>query len=56
MRYVTCSAVEGDKFAFFNLPEGMGETVQTMAEFESRVMAGGILPMLGMTIAPQKAE
>lgn len=56
VRYVTCSAVEGDKFAFFNLPEGMGETVQTMAEFESRVMAGGILPMLGMTIAPQKAE
>lgn len=56
VRYVTCNAVEGDKFAFYNLPEGMGEAVQTMAEFESRVMAGGILPLLGMTIAPKETE
>lgn len=56
VRYVTCNAVDGDKFAFYNLPEGMGDAVQTMAEFESRVMAGGALPLLGMTIVPKETE
>lgn len=56
VRYVTCNAVDGDNFAFYNLPEGMGDAVQTMTEFESRVMAGGVLPLLGMTIAPKETE
>lgn len=51
VRYVTCSRAEGEDFTFYNLPEGMGDAVQTMAEFESRIMAGGTRPLLGMTLS-----
>lgn len=56
MRYVTCQQVDENNFAFYNLPDGMGDMVQTMAEFESRVMAGGALPLLGMTLSQKGTE
>lgn len=54
VRCVTCNKTEGENFAFYNLPEGMGEAVQTIDTFKRQVMAKGALTLLGMTVSDKE--